>query len=121
MLADPRSKALVENFAGQWLYLRNIRSVSPDPQEFPQFDENLRDAFQQETALFFESMLREDRSVLELLDADYTYLNERLARHYGIPNVYGSHFRRVKVTDDNRRGLLGQGSLLTGTSHAATT
>jgi mono/diheme cytochrome c family protein len=118
MLADSRSEALVKNFAGQWLYLRNLRSISPDPEVFPYFDDNLREAFRQETELFFESMLREDRSVLDLLDADYTFVNERLARHYGIPNVYGSHFRRVTVNDENRRGLLGQGSVLTVTSYA---
>jgi hypothetical protein len=94
-----------------------MRSASPDPAAFPSFDENLRQAFQQETELFFESMLREDRSVLNLLDADYTFLNQRLARHYRIPNVYGSHFRRVTLTDQERRGLLGQGSLLTVTSY----
>ncbi|HWP84948.1 MAG TPA: DUF1592 domain-containing protein [Terriglobia bacterium] len=118
MLADPRSRALVENFGGQWLYLRNLRAVSPDPDVFPYFDDNLREAFQKETELFFESMLREDRSVLEMLTANYTFVNERLARHYGIPNVYGSHFRRVVLDDPNRAGLLGQGSLLTVTSHA---
>jgi mono/diheme cytochrome c family protein len=118
MLADPRSKALVENFAGQWLYLRNMRSVMPDLGEFPDFDDNLREAFQKETELFFESMLREDRPVLDLLKADYTFVNERLARHYGMANIYGSHFRRVPVTDGNRQGLLGQGSILTVTSYA---
>jgi len=118
MLADSRSEALVKNFAGQWLYLRNLRVVSPDPEVFPYFDDNLRDAFRQETELFFDSMLREDRSVLDLLDADYTFVNERLARHYGIPNVYGSHFRRVTLTDEARKGLFGQGSILTVTSYA---
>jgi mono/diheme cytochrome c family protein len=118
MVADSRSKALVENFAGQWLFLRNMRQVSPDPRNFPDFDEELRQAFQQETQLLFESMLREDRSALDLLKADYTFVNERLARHYGIPNVYGSRFRRVAVTDEARKGLLGQGSILTVTSHA---
>jgi mono/diheme cytochrome c family protein len=118
MLTDSRSKALVTNFAGQWLYLRNLRSVSPDPEVFPYFDDNLREAFRQETEMFFESMLREDRSVVDLLDADYTFVNEQLARHYGIPNVYGSHFRRVKLSDENRKGLLGQGSILTVTSYA---
>jgi len=118
MSADVRSKALVENFAGQWLYLRNIPSLSPDPDVAPTFDDNLRQAFQKETELFFESLLRDDRSALDLLNADYTFVNERLARHYGIPDVYGSHFRRVKLTDENRRGLLGQGSLLTVTSYA---
>ena len=117
MLGDARSQALVSNFAGQWLYLRNMRSAAPDPAAFPSFDENLRQAFQRETELFFESMLREDRSVLDLLDADYTFVNERLARHYRIPNVYGSHFRRVTLEDQERRGLLGQGSILTVTSY----
>ncbi|MCZ6750646.1 MAG: DUF1592 domain-containing protein [Acidobacteria bacterium] len=118
MMADSRSKALVENFAGQWLYLRNMRSVSPDPDEFPEFDDELREAFRRETELLFASMLREDRSVMDLLDADYTFLNERLARHYQIPNIYGSRFRRVALVNENRRGLLGQGSILTVTSYA---
>jgi len=118
MLADSRSEALVTSFAGQWLYLRNLRVVSPDPEVFPYFDDNLRDAFRQETELFFNSMLREDRSVLDLLDADYTFVNDRLARHYGIPDVYGPQFRRVTLTDDSRKGLLGQGSILTVTSYA---
>ena len=117
MLEDARSEALVSNFAGQWLYLRNMRSAAPDPAAFPSFDENLREAFQRETELFFESMLREDRSVVDLLDADYTFVNERLARHYQIPKVYGSHFRRVSLEDQERRGLLGQGSILTVTSY----
>ena len=118
MLADARSKALVDNFGGQWLYLRNMRTAHPSKDVFPDFDENLREAFQKETELFFESMLREDRSVLDLLRADYTFVNERLARHYGIANVYGNRFRRVTLTDENRRGLLGQGSILTVTSIA---
>jgi len=118
MLADPRSKALVSNFGGQWLYLRNMRMVRPDATEFPEFDDNLREALQQETELLLESMLREDRPVADILSADYTFLNERLARHYGIPNVYGSHFRRVKLQDEARHGLLGQGSILTVTSYA---
>ncbi|MCZ6489706.1 MAG: DUF1592 domain-containing protein [Acidobacteria bacterium] len=118
MLGDSRLKALVSNFAGQWLHLRNLRSVSPDPEKFPYFDDNLREAFLQETELFFESLLREDRTVLDLLNADYTFVNERLARHYGIPNIYGSHFRRVRLSDENRGGLLGQGSILTVTSYA---
>jgi hypothetical protein len=117
MLADPRSKALVDNFAGQWLYLRNVRSAAPDLAEYPDFDENLRDALQKETELFFDSMLHEDHSVLDLLNANYTFLNERLARHYGIPNIYGTHFRRVTITDENRKGLLGQGSILMVTSY----
>ena len=116
MLADRRSNALVDNFAGQWLYLRNLRNWRPLAREFPDFDGELRQALQQETELFFRSMLREDRSVLDLLSADYTFLNERLARHYGIPNIYGSSFRRVTLRDENRRGLLGQGSILTVTS-----
>jgi hypothetical protein len=118
MLADPRSKALVTNFAGQWLYLRNVALVAPDLGEFPEFDENLREALQRETELFFGSMLGEDRSVADLLDADYTFLNQRLARHYGIENVYGNHFRRVALSHDQRRGLLGKGSILTATSYA---
>jgi hypothetical protein len=121
MLADSRSEALISNFAGQWLYLRNMRKVVPDPETFPEFDENLRDAFLKETQMFMESMLREDRSVLDLLRADYTFLNERLARHYGIPNIYGSHFRRVTLNDESRMGLVGQGSLLTVTSYPTRT
>ena len=117
MLADPRARALVDNFAGQWLRLRNLRSHSPIARDFPNFDNELREAFRIETELFFESIVREDRSVLDLLNADYTYVNERLARHYGIPNVYGSHFRRVTVQQEARRGLLGQGSILTVTSY----
>jgi hypothetical protein len=117
MLGDSRSKALVSNFAGQWLSLRKLWRASPDPGLFPGFDENLRDALRKETELFFESIVREDRSVLDFLNADYTFLNERLARHYGISNVYGSEFRRVTLKDQNRRGLLGQGSILTATSY----
>src|SRR5262249_26772882 len=114
----PRSKALVSNFAGQWLFLRNMRYVSPEPKEFPEFDGELRQSFQQETDLFIGSMLRQDRNVLDMLNADYTFVNERLAQYYGIPNVYGSNFRRVTLTDENRKGLLGQGSILTVTSRA---
>jgi hypothetical protein len=121
MLADSRSNTLVDNFAGQWLYLRNMRTASPDPDAFPEFDENLREALQQETELFFQSMLREDRSVVALLDANYTFLNERLARHYGIPNVYGNEFRRVTLQDEQRRGLMGKGSILTVTSYPTRT
>ena len=120
MLADPRSQALVRNFAGQWLYLRNLRSVVPDAVTFPDFDENLREAFLQETELFVESMIRDDRSVVDLLSADFTYANERLAAHYGIPGVYGSHFRRVPLDGElaeRRGGILGHGSLLTVTSY----
>ena len=101
----------------QWLQLRNLRSSLPDKEEFPDFDDNLRQSFERETELFFDSVMREDRSVVDLLTADYTFLNERLAKHYGIPGVYGSHFRRVTLTDQARRGLLGQGSILTITSH----
>ena len=122
MLADSRSRNLVTNFAGQWLYLRNLESTTPDLRLFPDFDDNLRQAFRQETELFFGSVLREDRSVLDLLKADYTYLNERLAKHYGIPNVYGSRFRRVSLDKDSQRGgLLRQGSILTVTSYATRT
>jgi len=117
MLADPRSYTLVSNFAGQWLDLRNLALSTPDPEVFPEFDETLRQSFLQETNLFFESVLRDDRSVLDLLDARYTFLNQRLAEHYGVPNIYGSQFRRVTLTDPNRGGLLGQGSILTVTSY----
>jgi hypothetical protein len=118
MLGDARSKALVNNFFGQWLYLRNIPTAARDSKEFPDWDENLREAFQRETELFLESQLREDRSATELLTANYTFVNERLARHYGIPNMYGNQFRRVTFSDDRRGGLLGQGSVLTVTSYA---
>jgi hypothetical protein len=118
MLLDPRSASMVTNFAAQWLYLRNVAATRPDPRLFPDFDEGLRRAFVRETELFFESVLREDRSVIDLLRADYTFVNERLAKHYGIPHVYGSHFRRVALADPNRRGLLGEGSVLTLTSYA---
>jgi hypothetical protein len=118
MLADPRSDALIENFAGQWLYLRNLRTVAPIIEEYPDFNDELRQAFKRETELLFGSIIREDRNVLDLLTADYTFVNERLAKHYGIPNVYGSHFRRVPVPNDNRRGLLGHGSILAVTSNA---
>jgi len=117
MLDDPKSQALVDNFAGQWLYLRKLQISRPDPDVFPEFDDSLRQAFRTETSLFFQNVLREDRSVLELLDANYTYLNQRLAEHYGIPNVYGPQFRKVTMTDPNRGGLLGQGSILTVTSY----
>jgi mono/diheme cytochrome c family protein len=116
MLDDPRSQALVTNFGGQWLYLRNIATVRPDPDIF-RFDVALREGLQNETTLLFDSILREDRSVLDLLRADYTFVNERLAQHYGIPKIYGPQFRRVTVTDPNRRGVLGQGSVLTVTSY----
>ena len=118
MLNDPRSDALVDNFAGQWLYLRNVRDWMPSGREFPDFDGELSHALEQETRLFFQSMLRENRSMLDLLTADYTFLNERLAQHYGISGVHGDGFRRVKLADENRRGLLGKGSILMVTSRA---
>jgi hypothetical protein len=118
MLKDPKANALVHNFAGQWLFLRDLKSTNPDSREFPDFDDNLRQSFVRETEMLFESVLREDRSVLDLLDADYTFVNERLAKHYGIPGVYGPDFRRVTVPSDARRGLLGQGSMLLVTSNA---
>jgi hypothetical protein len=122
MLSDPRSKALVTNFASQWLHLRNLDAITPDMRLFPDFDDNLRQAFRQETELFIESVLHEDRSVLDLLGAKYTFVNERLAKHYGIPNVYGSRFRRVALDRDSwRGGLLRQGSILTVTSYATRT
>ncbi len=118
MIADRRSSTLVTNFASQWLYLRDLRVAAPDTVIFPTFDDSLREAFQRETELFLDSQVREDRGVIELLNAEYTFVNERLARFYGIPDVYGSHFRRVPVTNPNRRGLLGHGSLLTVTSYS---
>ena len=122
MLADSRSQALVANFASQWLHLRNLASITPDMRLFPDFDDNLRQAFRQETELFFNSVLREDRSVLDLLRANYTFVNERLAKHYGIPYVYGSHFRRMTLGDDRERGgLLRHGSILMVTSYATRT
>jgi len=117
MLADARSRALVDNFAGQWLSLRSVEGIAPDPNLFPDFDENLREALRQETERFVESHLREDRSVVDLLRADHSFLNERLARHYGIPGVTGSHYRRVKLPDGPRGGLLGHGSILAATSY----
>jgi hypothetical protein len=122
MLADARSRTLVSNFASQWLHLRNLDAIAPDMRLFPDFDDNLRQAFRRETELFFESILREDRSALDLLSANYTFVNERLARHYGIPHVYGSRFRRIAVDDDCARGgLLRHGSILTVTSYATRT
>ena len=117
MVADRRSDSLIENFAAQWLELQRIRSTVPDPNLFPEFDENLRQAFQQETTLFLKSQMRADREIAEMLTANYTFVNERLARHYGIPNVYGSHFRRVELNSEERGGLLGQGSVLFATSY----
>jgi mono/diheme cytochrome c family protein len=117
MVADPRFDNFVTNFAGQWLYLRNLPSTGPVDEVFPDFDDTLRRAFQRETELFFESIVRNDRSALDLLRADYTFLNERLARHYGIPGIKGSHFRQVALGPDSARaGLLGHGSILTVTS-----
>jgi mono/diheme cytochrome c family protein len=117
MLAHPKARALTTNFANQWLFLRELKNANPDITIFPDFDDNLRQAFQRETEMLFESIVREDRSILDLLDADHTYVNERLARHYGITNVYGPDFRRVPVPSDARRGLLGHGSLLLVTSN----
>jgi hypothetical protein len=117
MMADPRSKALVDNFAAEWLQLRDLRNAVPDPDLFPGFDENLRDAFRQETELFIDDQIRNDRGVPDLLSANYTFVNEHLAEHYGLRDVYGSRFRRVELTDGQRGGLLGQGSVLTITSY----
>jgi hypothetical protein len=117
LLADPRSKSLVTNFAGQWLFLRNIARIQPDPAAFPAFDENLRAALVQETEMLIESTVHDDRDVADLLDTDYTFLNQRLAEHYGIPGIYGTEFRRVAITDPRRRGLLGQASILAVTSY----
>jgi hypothetical protein len=117
MLDDPRSQAFVSNFGGQWLHLRNLDTITPDPDLFPGFDESLKQSFRRETELFFESVLRENRGVFDLLDANYTFLNQRLAEHYGVRGVYGSQFRRVALNDPNRSGLLGQGSILTVTSY----
>jgi hypothetical protein len=116
MLKDERARALGSNFAGQWLYLRNLRGLQPDADVFPDFDHNLREALQRETELLFESIVLDDKPVTTLLNADYTFLNERLARHYGVPNVYGTQFRRVAVTNDARKGLLGHASVLALTS-----
>jgi len=121
MLADRRASAFVSNFAGQWLHLRNLKGKVPNSELFPDFDDNLRQAFQREAELFFESVMREDRSVLDLMTADYTFVNERLARHYRIPNVFGSEFRRVPLADESRRGILGKGAVLLVTSHPTTT
>ena len=118
MLADPRSAALVENFAGQWLQLRKLRNATPDTATYTAFDENLREAMWQETGLFLQNELREDRPVVNALRANYTFVNERLARHYGIPDVHGVHFRRVDYPDETRGGILGHASLLTITSYA---
>ena len=122
LLADPRAGTLTTNFADQWLYLRNLETADPNLRLFPDFDDNLRSAFRQETQLLFGSIVTEDRNVIDLIDADYTFLNERLARHYDIAGVYGTHFRRVELPADSvRRGVLGHGSLLTVTSYATRT
>jgi cytochrome c5 len=123
MLADPKSADLIENFTGQWLSVRSLKTVDPAVNLFPDFDDNLRNAFQREIELFFDSIVHEDRSVLDLLNADYTFVNERLAKHYGIENIYGPQFRRVTLgpEHDMRRGLLGKGALLTLTSNPART
>jgi hypothetical protein len=119
MLADPRARSLVTNFAGQWLHLRNLESITPDGRLFPDFDDNLRQAMRRETELLFEEVVRDNHSVLDLLKTDHTYLNERLAKHYGVPHVYGPHFRRVATAE--RGGLLRHGSVLTVTSYATRT
>ncbi len=122
MLADPRAKTLTTNFASQWLHLRNLDAVRPDARRFPDFDDNLRQGFRQETQRLFQSIVDEDGSVLDLLTADYTFLNERVAKHYGIPNIYGDHFRRVALPENGpRAGILGHGSILTVTSYATRT
>jgi hypothetical protein len=123
MVADPKSTDLIKNFAGQWLNLRALATVQPNPGVYPDFDDNLRVAFRREVELLLDSIVHEDRSVLDLLTADYTFVDERLARHYGIPNVYGSRFRRVTLGADLdvRRGLLGKGALLSTTSQATRT
>jgi len=118
MLADPKANALVQNFAGQWLHIRNLQNIAPNTDEFPDFDNDLRDAFRRETELFFASIVKEDRDVLDLMTADYTFVNERLAKHYGLTGVYGPQFRRVTLAGEARRGLLGKGSILLATSHA---
>ena len=117
MLADPKARALVDNFAGQWLYLRNLESMIPNSVGFPDFDDNLRQGLLAETEAFFSHIVREDRPVTELMTADYTFLNERVAKHYGIDDVYGNHLRRVELDDPARHGLLGKGSVLMVSSH----
>ncbi|MDG1027249.1 MAG: DUF1592 domain-containing protein, partial [Gammaproteobacteria bacterium] len=117
MMSDSRSSGFIENFVGQWLYLRNLSGIYPDPASFPEFDENLREAFQRETELFIDDQIRSDRSLRELLSADYTYVNERLAEHYGIPKIYGSRYRKVTLTGAERGGLFGHGSLMMVTSY----
>src|SRR5206468_5332941 len=106
MLADPRSQALVSNFAGQWLHLRNLESITPDGRLFPDFDDNLRQAFRYETEQLVDEVIHQDRSVLDLLKSDHTWVNERLAKHYGIPNIYGTRFRQVQLAPETHRGGL---------------
>src|SRR5262249_33301064 len=118
MLKDERSAALAENFAGQWLRLRNVLGQQPDDVLFPNFNDNLRHDFVKETELFFRSIVRENRGVLDLLTGDFTFLNERLARFYGLSKVHGNDFQRVALTEENRRGLLGQASILMVTSYS---
>src|SRR5690606_25524468 len=117
---DPRSRALVDNFAGQWLQLRDLERLSPDPEKFPDFDPSLRQAMRRETETFFETMIREDRSILDFLTADFTFVNERLARHYGLDGVSGDEFQRVPLPD-GRRGVLTQASILLITSNPTRT
>jgi hypothetical protein len=117
MMSDSRSSGFIENFVGQWLYLRNLDGIYPDPAAFPEFDENLREAFQRETELFIDDQIRSDRSLRELLSADYTYVNERLAEHYGIPKIYGNRYRKVMLEGAERGGLFGHGSLMMVTSY----
>ena len=123
MVADPKSSALIDNFAGQWLNLRALATLAPNPSVYPDFDDNLRVAFRREVELLFDAVVHEDRSVLDLLNADYTFVDERLAKHYGIPGVYGSRFRRVTLGPDldMRRGLLGKGAWMLATSQATRT
>jgi hypothetical protein len=121
MLADPKAQALVENFAGQWLQLRNLRTIAPDKGQYPAFDDALRTAMQTESEMFFAAVMRENRSVLEFLDSDYTFINERLARHYGISGVEGNQFRKVTLEPGQRGGVLGQASVLTVTSNPTRT
>ena len=121
MLADPRASALAQSFGGQWLFVRNLAAVDPDASAYPEFDDNLREAFRRETELFLDHQIRGDRPLAELLTADHTFLNERLARFYGVRNVYGAHFRRVPLRDPRRAGLLGHASILTVTSYATRT
>jgi mono/diheme cytochrome c family protein len=118
MLRDPRADSLVDNFAAQWLQLRNLQRITPDNDLFPEFDDNLRQSFRREVELLFQTIMREDRSVLDLLNADYTFVDERLAKHYGITNIYGSHFRRIPVPHEARKGLLGKGAILAVTSNS---